>query len=134
MHHRRWLTALCSLVFITPYSAHADWDIPIVTTTEAKYYADSDTKRSAVLPSVWILADYDQPQHTAGLEPNYLSMKLLSEADCSAKKLRTVSLIYYSLGMGQGDALGYSTFASEWGRPTPRSPLAAVFGYLCPEK
>ena len=134
MHHRRWLTALCSLGFMTPYSAHADWDIPLVTTTEAKYYADPETKRSAVLPSVWILADYDQPQHAAGLEPNYLSVKVLSEADCGANKLRTVSLIYYSLAMGQGDALGYSTYATEWGSPIPRSPWAAVFGYLCPEK
>jgi hypothetical protein len=114
--------------------AHADWDVPIAATTEANYYADPETKRSSVVPSVWILADYHRPQHRADHDPNYLSVKVLNEADCVAGNLRMVSSIYYSLAMGKGDALSFSTLTSEWGRPAPRSPSASIYEYLCPKK
>ncbi|MFM7657597.1 MAG: hypothetical protein ACKO5Z_03280, partial [Burkholderiaceae bacterium] len=60
------LLALCSVSDLS----HAGWDIPIMTTAEVKYYADPETKRTSVLPSVWILADYDQPQHRADHDPD----------------------------------------------------------------
>jgi hypothetical protein len=114
--------------------AHAEWDVPITSTTEANYYADPETKRSSVVPSVWILADYHQPQHRGDHDPDYLSAKVLNEADCVAGNLRMVSSIYYSLAMGKGDALSFSTLTSEWGRPSPRSPSASIYEYLCPKK
>jgi len=124
------LFALCSVSCLS----HAGWDIPILNTAEVKYYADPETKRTSVLPSVWILADYDRPQHRADHDPDYLSVKVLNEADCSAGALRMVSSIYYSLGMGKGDALRYSTLSTEWTHPAPRTPWASVFDYLCPAK
>ncbi len=122
--------ALCSV----SCWVHADWDVPIAATTEANYYADPETKRSSVVPSVWILTDYHRPQHRGDHDPDYLSAKVLNEADCGAGKMRMVSSIYYSLAMGKGDALSFSTFTSEWSRPAPRSPSASVFEYLCPKK
>jgi hypothetical protein len=122
--------ALCGVSCL----AHAEWDVPITSTTEANYYADPETKRSSVVPSVWILADYHQPQHRGDHDPDYLSAKVLNEADCVAGNLRMVSSIYYSLAMGKGDALSFSTLTSEWGRPSPRSPSASIYEYLCPKK
>ena len=113
---------------------HAEWDVPIAATTEANYYADPETKRSSVVPSVWVLADYHRPQHRADHDPIYLSVKVLNEADCMAGNLRMVSSIYYSLAMGKGDALSFSTHTSEWDRPAPRSPSASILEYLCPKK
>jgi len=114
--------------------AYAEWDVPIAATTEANYYADPETKRSSVVPSVWILADYHRPQRRGDHDPNYLSAKVLNEADCLAGNLRMVSSIYYSSAKGQGDALGFSTYTSEWSRPAPRSPWASIYEYLCPNK
>lgn len=125
-----FLTVLCSV----SCWAHAEWDVPIAATADAKYYADSETKRSSVVPSVWILADYAQPQHRANHDPNYMSVKVLNEADCLAGNMRMVSAIYYSLAMGQGDAQSFSTITTEWNRPAPRSPSASIFDYLCSKK
>lgn len=122
--------ALCSM----SCWAYAEWDVSIATTAEAKYYADSETKRSAVIPSVWILTDYRQPQHRADHDPDYMSVKVLNEADCLAGNMRRVSSIYYSLAMGQGDALSFSTITTEWDHPAPHSPSASIFDYLCPKK
>jgi hypothetical protein len=122
--------ALCGVSCLS----YAEWDVPIAATTEANYYADPETKRSSVVPSVWILADYHRPQHRGDHDPNYLSAKVLNEADCLAGNLRMVSSIYYSLAMGKGDALSFSTLTSEWGRPAPSSPSASVLEYLCPKQ
>ena len=125
---------LCWALYGVSIWAHAGWDVPIAATTEANYYADPETKRPSVVPSVWILTDYHRPQHRADHDPNYLSVKVLNEADCVAGNLRMVSSIYYSLAMGKGDALSFSTLTSEWDRPAPRSPSASIFEYLCPKK
>jgi hypothetical protein len=126
--------ALCFALFGVSCLAQAEWDVPIAATTEANYYADPETKRSSAVPSVWILADYHRPQHRGEHDPDYMSAKVLNEADCVAGNLRMVSSIYYSLAMGKGDALNFSTLTSEWGRPAPRSPSASVYEYLCPKK
>jgi hypothetical protein len=130
MIKRTLFLALCSV----SCWVHADWDVPITATTDAKYYADSETRRSSVIPSVWILADYGQLQQSTDNAPKHLSVKMLNEADCGAGKMRMVSSIYYSLSMGKGDALSFSTFTSEWSRPASRSPSASIFEYLCPKK
>jgi hypothetical protein len=121
-------------LFSVSCGVYAEWDVPIAATTEAKYYADPETKRSAVIPSVWILADYDHLQQRDDDSVKHLSVKMLNEADCVAGKIRMVSSIYYSLAMGKGDALSFSTFATEWSRPVSRSPSASIFEYLCPKK
>ena len=69
--------ALCGVSCL----AHAEWDVPITATTEANYYADPETKRSSVVPSVWILADYHQPHHRGDHDPDYLSAKVLRSED-----------------------------------------------------
>ena len=125
---------VCLALFGVSCLAQAEWDVPIAATTEANYYADPETKRSSAVPSVGILADYHRPQHRGDHDPDYLSAKVLNEADCGAGKMRMVSSIYYSLAMGKGDALSYSTFTSEWSRPASRSPSASIFEYLCPKK
>ncbi|CAM8619329.1 hypothetical protein MCEMAEM21_01001 [Oxalobacteraceae bacterium] len=125
---------LCLALYGVCCLAHAEWDVPIAATTEANYYADPETKRSSVVPSVWILTDYHRPQPRDGHDPGYLSAKVLNEADCVAGNLRMVSYIYYSLAMGKGDALSFSTLTSEWSRPLPRSPSASIYEYLCPKK
>lgn len=103
MNKQILVLALCGVSCL----ARAEWDVPIAATTEANYYADPETKRSSVVPSVWILADYHRPQHRADHDPNHLSVKVLNEADCVAGNLRMVSSIYYSLAMGKGDALSF---------------------------
>lgn len=112
------------LLMLVAVSAHAEWILLIVTLPQDTYYVDPATKTSGKLPRVTTMLN-GRSRETR------MSNKVVWEADCERRRVRSLSRIGYQKRYLQGKVLFKDPHPGERVYPLPGTPTEKLFIYLC---
>jgi Domain of unknown function (DUF4124) len=81
-----------------------EWE-KISVSDDRALYMDSDTlRKNGDKVKMWVLSDFNTAQETGGGK-QFSSIKAQFESDCKLEQYRTVSSIYHSGNMGNGNVI-----------------------------
>lgn len=124
---KNMMMTCCLLLAASP--ALAAWTL-LQETREGILYIDRDNAEKTA--SGWRVdssQDFHKQQTHEGKE--YLSEKARHELDCSAKKIRTLSIERFPENMAGGDMVHQDKKAGDWSVPAKGSQAEAIFNSLC---
>ena len=130
---------LVLLLLMLSTSVMAEWT-PVTRTLAFISYSDKSSKiRSGDMVRIWEMVDYDFSQPTSsGRE--YLSKKIQTEYDCTNRRTRFLTLIFYSLNRGYGDVVSmYDSNSSwtsifSWASVAPGTTTSELMKFACRKK
>lgn len=118
----------CSLLFAAS-SALAGWTLLRETRDGILYIDREGAEKTASGWRVDSSQDFHRQQTHDGKE--FLSQKSRHELDCSAKKIRTLSVERFPENMAGGDLVHADRKAGDWSVPEKGSGADLIFNSLC---
>lgn len=121
---------LICFLFFSPYVNAEYTDIVPSTEDGIKFAIDFKTlQRKGSLVRFWIKDELSMPQKL--VNENFSSVVGYQEYDCSEKKFRYLSRIFYEKNNAQGRIIFTNNVASDWFFIPPNSVGIAIFNIVC---
>ena len=125
------INILVLLLLGSPGVAQAEWESISMSSdaTFAEYINRASTRKTPHGYKVWELLDFKTLQQ--GVVGHFRSIKLLEEYDCTRKRGRTLSAVWYSGQMGTGTVADNGSVARFWEAIVPDSTGEIMFNAVC---
>ena len=125
----KFLLLLSTLTLSLAYASaiSAEWTEVSQGVKGDKFYVDLDRiRKNDGYFYVWSLGDYIKPT-----ENGVLSNKVYMEVDCKAFRSKTLTFIFYTQPMGEGESETISEDNPEWRYPPPDSVIEILTNLIC---
>jgi hypothetical protein len=124
------LSMTTALLFLLPFTAHAEWQKVTTTDSGIIYVDDGSIKRAGPIRSFWSLLDYKTPQK-AQRGAYFVSTRTHMEMDCRKELVHILQFSMHSGPMLTGEIVDSQGVMREWQTIPPDTPLVSLFKFVC---